>query len=734
MAFFAGCGGPLADVGDSLLFDREQGPDVLVEERVLAPPPDVGTNRLVRGWTPWRREDGTLWTVAGPQAAVEFVELAPRARKLVFDGVVLSSGEAWAEVLFDGGNRRVALTPRLVFDLPPAGRSGSRFVRLRLAPGTSYAARAVGVEPSLESGSVDCEQSTCRQSAPSIFETVRRVRSGSRLVATFAPPKSRSPELSFRLVIERESAEPRSVFFWGGSWLDSFRGERRIDVELPGPRSQGSEGEWVRLRFEAQGQGAEAVWRSLRLWQPPEKAGAERGVAPEIATTRVPKPPRVVIVYVLDALRADYISHLGGEAGLTPVIDELASHGVTFLEHRSPAPNTLPSSKTLLTGQTFFLRGGWKLTPDGPRTLAETYAQAGYRTGLFSANGNVSSNFGTDRGFKMVEKSVLVGPGYWKEGPGYSDTAERIHRAALSWLDSLDVDDRAFLYLHTLHPHTPYDPPPELARTFVRGIDSRIDGGVRVLRGIGLGRVTPSEEDRRRIERLYAASVAYNDRELGVLLREIRSRFRREEVLLVVTSDHGEELFDHGGVLHGYTLYEELLHIPAVLHWPGTLDVGRVDRPTGTADLHDALRALVDAAWGEERPGIWQDLASEDADPSLHPGPYPDIQFAAASAVPGGIFSARTKRWKLIWAPQVGGGWGMGGGKGRNRDWEYLFDLSTSPGETANLAGARNMEVDWLRSRLRAWIESGTRSEAGGEEAVLDEETRGRLRALGYLD
>ena len=136
--------------------------------------------------------------------------------------------------------------------------------------------------------------------------------------------------------------------------------------------------------------------------------------------------------------------------------------------------------------------------------------------------------------------------------------------------------------------------------------------------------------------------------------------------MLVVTSDHGEELFDHGGVLHGLTLYDELLHVPLVVWWPGRIPHRVIEEPTDTLDLHTTLRNLV--APSPQRPedgdDLWgvllqsTDLARE---PGLHFATAPGLRWAAM---------ARSGRWKLIQVPRPRLEWGMGRGPGRTHEAE----------------------------------------------------------------
>ena len=195
-------------------------------------------------------------------------------------------------------------------------------------------------------------------------------------------------------------------------------------------------------------------------------------------------------------------------------------------------------------------------------------------------------------------------------------------------------------------------------------------------------------------------------------------------------------------MLHGYTLYRDQLKIPLLMNWPGRIAPRRIDTATDNLDLHESLRTLVGAPHSGAGDGrsLWPLLtgAAASTDPTatapVGSAAHKTIRLAAASSVKGGIFLAQSERYKLIWAPRTGLDWGMGEGVGRSRAPEYLFDLVADPDENENLAGSRSLEVDWLRSRLTAWIESGRIREAGAEEAELDEEARQRLKALGYLE
>jgi hypothetical protein len=177
-----------------------------------------------------------------------------------------------------------------------------------------------------------------------------------------------------------------------------------------------------------------------------------------------------------------------------------------------------------------------------------------------------------------------------------------------------------------------------------------------------------------------------------------------------------------------------MLRIPLLLWWPGRVPVRTVTAASDTVDLHRALAALVGAAPGAD--SLWTRMRGPLGAAPPPRDPERELRLAAAASLRGGIFAARTARWKVVWAPRTGVQWGMGQGPGRSREPEYVFDLVADPHERNNLAGLAEPEVLWLRSRLLAWAAGAEADEADGAGSVAppDAETRARLRALGYVD
>ena len=712
LAAVAGCGrsGPAGPVQP--LLDGDHAPDVLVERREVARPPAVEGSRFLTGWTPWRAGGKVMLSpvAAGQTARLELVNLERAARTLVID--FHEGAPAGTRVRVRAGGRDLGAFPLadplevpLPFQEIPLGRVA---VDLAFEAGdpSGIAVAAAAVRPVQPAGEARVEGADLAQSGSSIVDLVRPVAGAKALVGTFVPPASPQSGQSFELTVEREDGTPVRRFSWTPSFWNRARGKRRFELPL------NDAGSFARVRLRALGTGPAGRWEGLGL-----AGGKAQPQASAASVTSAPSssPPRLVVVYVMDALRADAVGHLGGRPGVSPVLDRLTREGVTFRAHHSVAPNTLPSTKALFTGRPFVSRGGWKLAPEDGPTLAERFRKAGYRTGLFSGNVHVGAAFGTDRGFEHVTEEEAVLPGH-----PFNDNAARVNAAALAWVRSLPPGSKAFLYLHVIHPHNPYDPPEPYRSRFTAGVPSTVDGSIGTLLDVKKKRIEAGPAVRDRLQGLYRGAFSYSDGELQGFLAALAAWAPPAETLVAVTSDHGEELFDHGGVLHGYTLYEEMLRIPLVLWAPGRLRQGKVTALTDTLDLH---ASLLDVAGIPKPDGIQgRSLAKP-----LPAGP----RLAAASSLKGGIYAIRSDRFKVIWAPRTGLHWGMGEGIGRSRDPEYLFDLESDPRETVNLAGGGGLEAAWLRSRLLAWAEKG-RSEEAAEQEPEDDETRKRLEALGY--
>jgi arylsulfatase A-like enzyme len=696
------------------LVDSNHRPMILTERRALALPNALPGTRFVRGWRFTECGSGLRIRPDGSTASLEIVLLDSRERDLV-----LELAEGWGG---GGGSVRVRAAERelgsfeiaedVVIRLPAGLGPGRVPIELEFSSVIELAGATLSsVAPR---GRLEIVGTDVIHSGWPTVDFIRWVDGGGRLAGELLPPAGVSPQQRFTIAVGRGDDRAETVF--ETEYSSSTRTEGGLHFDVPLLDAAGL----VRIRLTAEGRGNPGTWRDLQLIVPRTTAAR--------TPVKAPDSPKLVVLYAFDALRADHMGYLGSTLGASPCIDRLASEGAAFANHFSVAPNTGPATKLLFTGWGFLK--GRQLAAEGPATLAEIFADAGFVTASISSNFHVSPGLGLTRGFEHVELLPLQHDKRDGVEATINDSAERIHAAALRWLDGLKTDESVFLYLHSLNPHNPYNPPTQYQRRFVGDDLSLVNGQTETLLAIRDLELAVTPEDERRIRQMYAANLSYNDFELCGFVKELERRYPGD-VMLALTSDHGEELFDHDGVLHGHTLYDEMLHVPLVVWWPGQVSQSVIDEPTDTLDLHATLRSLV--APLPQKPEDGDDLWGSMMQFS-EPAGEPRLQFATAPGLRWAAM-ARSERWKLILVPRPRLTWGMGRGRGRTHEAEYLFHLESDPGERSNLAGISSLEADWLWSRLQAWQATwrARQPQAVGVE-VIDETTKRELEALGYTE
>ncbi len=482
----------------------------------------------------------------------------------------------------------------------------------------------------------------------------------------------------------------------------------------------------------------------------PIASGADRGFAELSATLVEPARPLNVLLYVIDTARADHFSLYGYDRPTTPELEALAAEALVFERAYSPGPSTLGSIPALLSSirpsaipVRVFARE--KNRP----TLAEVFAEAGYRRAAFLANPVLQGRVGFQRGFETFELLVPpVEPGGMLAG----HDAQRLHRAVLEWLD---VEDRApfFLWVQSFDLHHPYERRREMMRQFPARprplrprAPRRLSEDARKLQqtfGEKVGQ--PMAENPRLDPSAYDASLAYADRELSQLLDELDRRDLLEETIVVVTSDHGEALgnLDDGTFLHGHSLYEELVHVPLLIRVPGVKSE-RVMAPTSLIDLAPVLLAAAGAG-RQAGQGTVERAAAARADLG---GVLPRPSRNLASSVPVGEVCppiATGQRLAGGLAGGAGGAWGQPVAEWFLREgrWKLLvegveprlFDLEADPRETHDVALSRPLLVEHLLQRGRARGADGALDQAPGPSgAKMQRALEPALRALAYIE
>ena len=248
--------------------------------------------------------------------------------------------------------------------------------------------------------------------------------------------------------------------------------------------------------------------------------------------------PAPVILISVDTLRADHLSCYGYTRLETPHIDSLARGGTLFAEISSQAPITLPSHVSLFTSTYPFANGireNAQVLPPGAVTLATVLAAQGYNTAAFIGGYFLERRFGLAQGFQTYDSPfdtrVIKGALDLKR------PASQVLDGAEHWLEQ-NSGHPFFLFVHLFDLHQPYDAPAAYR-----------------------ARAPQSEYDQ---------ELAYVDDSLGGFFDFLAQSGLDRRALVVLFSDHGESLGDHGENTHGYFIYRSTLHVPLIFHWPQT--------------------------------------------------------------------------------------------------------------------------------------------------------------------
>lgn len=401
------------------------------------------------------------------------------------------------------------------------------------------------------------------------------------------------------------------------------------------------------------------------------------------ATTAGGAPPNVVFV-TIDTLRADRVGCYGYPAAATPVMDRLAREGVLLEDATVQVPQTRPSHASFLTGRWPFehgIRDNFAPRLDGSLpTLASYLKGRDYDTAAFIGAFVLARSSGLDRGFDVYDDPFSsAGPG----SPLYERPERRASEvvdATLKWMARPRLRP-FFAWVHLYDPHAPYGAPPPFRERFAR---SPYDG-----------------------------EVAYADAQLGRIVAWLEKQRLREKTIVIVTSDHGEGLGEHGEDEHMLLVYESTLRIPLIVSWPGALPAGR--RVTGqfrSVDLFPTLAELlggpaVSASGANRAPNLRLGARIPDNE-SYAESLYGNIHFGYAP-----LRALRAEGWKYVDAPR-----------------RELFDLRSDPHERENLLEARPQVAGRMQARLRSY--QGAPS-APPVKVAADAGTLERLAALGYV-
>jgi len=429
---------------------------------------------------------------------------------------------------------------------------------------------------------------------------------------------------------------------------------------------------------------------------------------------RTGSSPNVLLI-TLDTLRADRVGAYGYEAVHTPTIDRLSTEGALFRHALVQASTTPPSHASILTGVNparhgvRAFEGAYTLATD-TGTLAEVLSDHGWDTGAVVASIPLAPGYGIERGFagydfapserqyafygfrdalaaRTLKRLQLV-----RDHSGYRNAAVQTD-LAIEWLEQRG-DRPFFLWVHYFDVHDPYVAP-------VRHLSTNAHPG-------------SSAADVLKRSYLYDSEVSYLDEEIGRLTGYLEGRGMLDDTIVTAISDHGEALGEHNYVGHSTELYQEQLHAVFFLRYPGPVPAGSdVRSQVRSIDLFPTVLELAGVSQPnpvEGRSLLGLILGSETAD-----------RTAFAETLEGRgqrLVSVSDGRFKLISNPESGR--------------EELYDLETDPRELHDLVADRPDVLARLRGEIGSYIESTVVRD--DEKVTLQQNTRQRLRALGYLD
>jgi arylsulfatase A-like enzyme len=424
--------------------------------------------------------------------------------------------------------------------------------------------------------------------------------------------------------------------------------------------------------------------------------------------------PNVILISI-DTLRADHLGCYGYARPTSPALDRFANGGWRFTDASAPSPWTRPSHASLLTGlypSRHGVRAPTHALSDRVATLAEWFAAAGYATKAIVNSEHLGERFGLQRGFADFDYVSE-----WSRWPPWRrhivDSADVITDRALRDLAAIEGQP-LFLFLHYYDVHSDYDPSPHYRSLFAGPYAGSLDGGTTQLLEIQRSRRALSEEDRDHLVDLYDAEIRQLDTELGRLFAFLAESGLAKTTIVAITADHGEEFLDHGSVLHGRTLYQEVIAVPLILRGPGIPAAGRVTQVASTVDVAPTLLSLAGLPTPAGLDGI--DLSRDWNAGAV--GPSGRAVFAEAdenNVEPDVKRMVRRGRWKLYYD--------------RHAKTSELYDLVTDPGERMDRGQAEPRAAGDLFAELERFM-SGARAVA--EPVVIPPAARERLRSLGY--
>lgn len=390
-----------------------------------------------------------------------------------------------------------------------------------------------------------------------------------------------------------------------------------------------------------------------------------------------------ILLITLDTTRADHLGCYGYKDARTPNLDKLAAEGVRFANVYCPAPLTLPSHVTILTGLEPFQHGvrnnGHYLSSE-VKTLTERLKDRGYKTAAFVSAFSVDSRFGLDRGFEVYDDTFAINLPFKTTNSERraEDTFTRFNR----WLNK-NPEEKFFCWVHYYDPHLPYDPPEPYRQEFSQNP--------------------------------YDGEIAYMDVYVGKILEALEEKDILNKTVIIIAGDHGEGLGERVEVGHGIFLYEETIRVPLIFWGKGVFSRPAViEERVRLTDITPTIISLLgfmeedfDQISGQSLEPHFRKKNQPERDVIIETF-YPRENFAWSELV--GLISGK---WKLIQAPRP-----------------ELYDLKADPEERINLYQYNQEIASKLKKRLEAMILDSPVPAVTGTGTAEDLE---KLSSLGYI-
>jgi len=426
--------------------------------------------------------------------------------------------------------------------------------------------------------------------------------------------------------------------------------------------------------------------------------------------------PNVILISI-DSLRADHLGTYGYSRATSPNIDALADESVVFENAVSTTSWTLPAHISMLTSrfsEAHGVTGAGNSLANSATTLPEIFQENGYATAAVVSGPFLNRRFGFSQGFDAYDDETVSFAAINDSHQGV--TSPLTHQRALEILDHV-ADKPFFLFLHYWDVHYDYAPPSPYDGMFDPGYSGDITANSFIHNDEIRRDMDP--RDLEHVVALYDGEIAYTDFYLGELFDELKRLDLWDNTMIVLTSDHGDEFFEHGNKGHRNTLYGELLDVPLIVKLPQNRRGGqRVSNLAGIVDIAPTMLDVAGLPPLEGGNGGSLLARMNESEESMGRVYFADVDRRLKSVVAG--------RTKLIahWRRESGEEMAV-----------ELYDLNRDPAEQLDLSDQEVQQVVRLRRALRAWVRSAREQakhlgESGFEQ---DPELMRTLKSLGYI-